>query len=436
MRKTSILIVTTGILLLLALTTVLFLGNTKVENQKVIPTYINNSKNGVFDFPVDFTVTKNITQTGEPYIKECFNRYNERIANKKITEAIEGLSNYMIMEPLAAINETCKPPPLAEVKCENYKTAFGNNPVPDNKKVGILIQFGFDIDLLEVYLNEVYDLVDKFFITESVVIHSPQQDLKPLMWDRVKFQKRFYRFSDKIVHFIIDGSELKTEGGKWVSENNQEKLRWEKFLKWNEENKFFEDKDVIGFGDADEIPSRKAINILKHCSGDYTSIDIGSLFVYGTYDTIVKSDWPIPNHPFSFGDPSFFTLKAAKSSSRGEYYPTRRRGRSGKYLLGNMGIHLSYYQYLPFILNKSVVCSECKPLKVKTNKSMDEITKQIIQYRKSGHNWFRLDKVKDEIRDTYFIPWFLKCNPERFPTFYHNPDPRLYLSKEEINFEC
>ncbi|OUM70312.1 glycosyltransferase family 17 protein [Piromyces sp. E2] len=389
----------------------------------------------IFGLP-DFEKYRNVSFSGEPYLKECLNRFNERTKDKKIVEAVKGLSGYIAMEPLGEIDETCGPAPLPEVVCSNYKSAFGEHPQPDNKKVGILIQFGFDVDILEVYLNEVYDVIDKFFITESVVIHSTEQQMKPLMWEKIKYQKRFSRFADKIVHFIIDDSETKNKNGMWVSEVNQERLRWEKFLAWNEENKFFDDNDIIGFGDADEVPSRKAINVLKHCSGDYVSIDIGSQFFYGTYDVIVKPDWPVPDHPFSLGDPSFFTVRSAKNFVHGNEYPSRRRGRSGKYIVGNMGAHLTYYPYIPFLLNKYVVCTECHPFIVNTTKSMEEIHEDVVQYSKRYHRWSPLDTVKSSIQDLYFIPWFLKCNPQRFPAFYHNPDPRNYLTKEEVDFEC
>ncbi|OUM70313.1 glycosyltransferase family 17 protein [Piromyces sp. E2] len=389
----------------------------------------------IFGLP-DFEKYRNVSFSGKPYLKECINRFNERTKDKKIVEAVKGLSGYIAMEPLGEIDETCGPAPLPEVVCSNYKSAFGINPQPDNKKVGILIQFGFDVDLLEVYLHEVYDVIDKFFITESVVIHSTGQQMKPLMWEKIKYQKRFSRFADKIVHFIIDDSELKNKNEMWVSESNQERLRWEKFLAWNEENKFFDDNDIIGFGDADEIPSRKAINVLKHCSGNYVSIDIAAQFFYGTYDVIVRPDWPVPGHSYSFGDPSFFTVKSAKNFVHGNEFPSRRRGTSGKYIIGNMGAHLTYYPYTPFLLNKYVVCTECHPLIVNTTKSMEEIHEDVAHFSKKGHRWSPLDTVKNSIRNLYFIPWFLKCNPQRFPAFYNNPDPREYLTEEEVDFEC
>ena len=41
----------------------------------------------------------------------------------------------------------------------------------EQPKITILIQLGFNMDMLEAYLWEVYDVVDKFFITELLVTH-------------------------------------------------------------------------------------------------------------------------------------------------------------------------------------------------------------------------------------------------------------------------
>ena len=40
----------------------------------------------------------------------------------------------------------------------------------------------------------------------------------------------FKWFQDKVVHFVVDNSENTLANGNiWLSENNQEHLRWEKF---------------------------------------------------------------------------------------------------------------------------------------------------------------------------------------------------------------
>ena len=84
----------------------------------------------------------------------------------------------------------------------------------------------------------------------------------------MKFTKRFEKFQSKIVHFIIDDADIQfadmalkefhPELHKiWTMEFYQELLRWVKFLEWNSQSNYFGPNDIVGFGDADEIASRK-----------------------------------------------------------------------------------------------------------------------------------------------------------------------------------
>ena len=36
----------------------------------------------------------------------------------------------------------------------------------------------------------------------------------------------------------------------------------------------------------------------------------------------------------------------------------------------------------------------------------------------------RLDPIEDVDDMEMFVPWFLACNPERFPSWFGKPDPR------------
>ena len=297
------------------------------------------------------------------YMRMCFAKYRDMIRNKEYENVIESLANFITLEPAVEIRSECVPPPIAPVDCSKYKHTFGNGvrKVTKEPRIGILIQLGFDVEMLEVYLNEVYDVIDKFFITESVVTHSNRQTRKPLMWERVKEQPRFKKFRDKVVHFIVDDAgRNRPTGDIWVSEFTQERLRWEKFLEWNNKAKFFGEDDIIGFGDTDEIPSRNSIAVLRQCTGSFTSIDIGSMFLFGDDDAPFISDFPIRGHRFHYGDPTFFSLQSAKKYAQTKHkYPSRQRGRSPSYIIG--GTHISPYSYMPFILNKQLVATERTP---------------------------------------------------------------------------
>jgi len=131
-------------------------------------------------------------------------------------------------------------------------------------KVGHAIQLGFDIDILEIHLNELCDVVDKFFILEFARQHNLNFPSKPLAWDHVKHQPRFEKVRDKGVHSVMGGLDMaRTEQ---EDPNNvhiatvellQERRRWEAIKDWNNCKHFFGPDDTIGFRDADEITSEK-----------------------------------------------------------------------------------------------------------------------------------------------------------------------------------
>jgi hypothetical protein len=80
-----------------------------------------------------------------------------------------GLVEFNHQEPQVAINSTCLPLALLtpdDVRCEDRPTAQFEGKRKQPAKVGHAIQFGFDVDTLEVQLNELCDAVDKFFVVE------------------------------------------------------------------------------------------------------------------------------------------------------------------------------------------------------------------------------------------------------------------------------
>lgn len=373
-----------------------------------------------------------------PYLETCLKLYNEEISKKNYENVIRGLSKFIAIEPPVAINQSCKPQ-TKDIVCSDYKYALGDNTrnAEKERKVAFLIQFGFDVDMLEVFLWEVYDVVDKFFITESIVSHSNKQIRKPLMWDSIKSQPRFARFKDKIVHFIVDDSDvLNPKGDIWVSERRQEWVRWKEFLKWNDYHHEFEETDIVGFGDTDEIVSRDVILTLKKCTGTITTLDVASIFLFGDNKTVFPTDWPVRPYSYSYGDPTFYTIKSAKEYEIARRdTPSRRKGQGDRHIFG--GAHISPYFYLPFIINKFVVATEYTVAKIPDG-DIDTLDEYFIQYitHDIAHRIRNANDVWDNLKEIHFIPWFIKCNPDRFPRFYGKKDPRIYFTKDQIAFEC
>lgn len=160
---------------------------------------------------------------------------------------IDKLTYFLELEPLVPVNLQCEPPPLpspADINCTLYPNAFTGVKRSKPVKIAVLLQFGFDVDVLEIHMNELFNVVDMFFITEATHAHYGKLK-KPLMWELVQRQERFQKFP--VVHFIIDDAEASnaTET-EWSMEKLQERIRWLKFLEWNSVTKYFSDDDIIG----------------------------------------------------------------------------------------------------------------------------------------------------------------------------------------------
>lgn len=170
---------------------------------------------------------------------------------RHLTLLLLKLNSFLVTSPETPVNKSCK---TQTTKTELVSTIISSNncsPLNQPRKVGILLQFGFDVDTLEIHLNELNDYVDKFFIIESIKPHSRFLSGKPLLWNLVKFQERFMKFEAKVVHFVVDDSNLATSSeysvrNIWVRESLEEELRWEKFLEWNNQTNFFSKHDLLG----------------------------------------------------------------------------------------------------------------------------------------------------------------------------------------------
>ena len=97
---------------------------------------------------------------------------------------------------------------------------------------------------------------------------------------------------------ILDDSDIANidipkETRFWSLESLEEKTRWLKVKQWNDITNSLSDNDLIGFGDADEITSRKNIQYLKYCPLRSKSLDIGIWFPFGRIDQAFKSDFPV-----------------------------------------------------------------------------------------------------------------------------------------------
>ena len=349
----------------------------------------------------------------------------------------KGVQEFQVQEPLVPVNVSCEPRPLPlynDTTCEKKAFPGGKNPPV---KVGHAIQFGFDVDTLEIHLNEIYEVVDKIFITEMTITHNQFFPTKQLIWDRVKNQDRFRKFRDKIIHFVLDDldiARMRNDGGSsiWVGEGYQESKRWQKIQEWNEYTRFFGADDVIGFGDTDEIASRENIHQIKHCQFHTNSIDVGIWFSFGRIDQAFASDFPVSGHKYTLGDPSFWRYASAQQK-KGKV-PSRMRGKSGNFLLG--GMHMTHYGYLPYQLIKTSSATEATPAEERLRSLVSQVAVAFHQNKlleldekMSQSTNRRIKKLNSlnpsDITGIVYLPWFYDCNRDRYPRWEGKPDSRM-----------
>lgn len=111
-----------------------------------------------------------------------------------------------------------------------------------------------ELDLLEIRLNTLSDVVDRFVIAEATRTHSGKP--KELLFEKNK--ARFERFADKITYLVVDNllPEEEVDSDRynlpWVNENRQRNAL-ARGLAGADGN------DVVMVSDLDEIPRPKAV---------------------------------------------------------------------------------------------------------------------------------------------------------------------------------
>jgi beta-1,4-mannosyl-glycoprotein beta-1,4-N-acetylglucosaminyltransferase len=113
-----------------------------------------------------------------------------------------------------------------------------------------------ELDLLEIRLNVLNNVVDKFVLVEATKTH--QGNEKSLIYNENK--QRFSAFSDKIIHVIVDKFPDTESDLAWTLERYQRNMIAEGLKNCKAE-------DIILISDIDEIPDPVKINRYKDKKG-------------------------------------------------------------------------------------------------------------------------------------------------------------------------
>ena len=242
-----------------------------------------------------------------------------------------------------------------------------------------------ELDLLEIRLNILQDVVDKFVIVEATQNH--QGKAKPLYFQENK--KRFQSFQHKIIHIIADnpppltGAPQDYLGNSWAIEN------WQR-SQINNALQNCCDEDVIILSDVDEIPRPEVI------ARNVKNPGITTLFVdnYNFFVNFKSSEPPfpvvkmvtygyyrrhLPNLPFPENQ-KFRILPQYRQAAD----PNKLRALPGDCLVHHGGWHFSYLGGIEQILQK-----RCSIVEQQYNDDETTSAEWVVQRIRQGRDIYR-----------------------------------------------
>jgi len=151
-----------------------------------------------------------------------------------------------------------------------------------------------ELDLLEIRLNELNNIVDKFVLVECLLTHASNE--KPFYFEENK--KRFSKFSDKIIHVKVnDRPVIESRQGRDGTCHNRHDMEWYQRDCISRGFKNCNPDDIVMLSDIDEIPSVEAIKKCKEILSFNNSLLISleqNLFYYYLNGLCVNQDDTLP----------------------------------------------------------------------------------------------------------------------------------------------
>lgn len=264
-----------------------------------------------------------------------------------------------------------------------------------------------EVELLEIRLNILDEVVDKFVIAEANQTHLG----KPKEFIFEKNKNKFEKFLDKIIYIKvenfpkIDPTHNATDGNNWILENFQ---RDQLMLGLSQ----CSDDDIIMISDLDEIPNPKIIKKYKKKGSGIWKLNQKMMYYFLNNLCITNPNW---QHGTRIG--TFRDLKDPKQNLEPKPHfrfskkglPTYFRNCLGK-RIKNAGWHFSYLGGVEAIIKKRNAIAE-QHLNNTQNMNPEEIEKNI----KSGNDILGREEFKYRpVFIGYNFPKYIRNNKEKY----------------------
>jgi hypothetical protein len=273
-------------------------------------------------------------------------------------------------------------------------------------------------------------MVDMIFLVESTVTHKGKP--KPLMWERLKFTERFaFVNMSRVSHVVVD-DRLRTRRAReeeWFTERQQTDHGIAAVKEWAEGEGGFGPEDLFISGNVDEIMSQEALHQLRWCevANDVTT---GALWMpIGDLGQALRSDFPVAGRPHTLGLPAIYRWRKVTNNR----LPGRMPPLISSQIYVRGGAHLTNSALLVTRIIKELTATEDVFYGGYVNTDYllslteeEANSEQAKLYRLEGQSCWAANRDPVE-RATDIIarpPWWLACNPARFPYWYNRSEPR------------
>lgn len=239
-----------------------------------------------------------------------------------------------------------------------------------------------ELELLDIRLNTLNDVVDKFVLVEATVTHTNQS--KPLYYQENK--ARFKKFHKKIIHIIVKDSP--NVSFAWIIERFQLEATT-RGLKNCKQN------DIILYGAVDEIPSPEKIKEYKDKPGIHKAFLMKLSYYFLNCVAQNVEDWR-GTSMFLYKD-----LKKFKEIYFTRYIPV-------DVLIPDGGWHFSYMGGLRRMQTKisSMAHQEYNTHKLNSSENLKIAINSLSDFARP---W-----IKFAIVDTSFLPIYVQKNFKKF----------------------
>lgn len=258
-----------------------------------------------------------------------------------------------------------------------------------------------ELDLLEIRLNILKDVVDKFIIIEGSKTHSGMD--KPYNFDINIFKQ----FEDKIIYRQFDT--FPPFKNAWIYENLQRNYILEVL------NDFAHEEDIILLSDVDEIPNSKAIlHYKKHCDG-IMSLRQKMYYYFLNMQNVTEPDWDMAK---IFRYKEFFNRNNNCNFVYSEYLPeeinldvtpNKIRLMQELPILRNGGWHFSYLGGVDKIIEKIKSFSHQE-----FNSEQYTSSETLIKLINAGKDIFGRDFKYKAVNIDDSFPKYLRSNREKY----------------------